>query len=354
MNRNTIIEEDAKRIADAVDLSMLAEKDILVTGASGLIGSYLLYSLKECISRGIPIKKVHVVCKSTAPEHIQNILGSAWIQLWQGDLCNDFFRATIPKCDYIIHCAGYGQPSKFTVDEDKTIKLNTTVTFDLLDKLKASGKLMFISTSGIYNGLQKESFCESDVGTTNTLHPRACYIEGKRCGETICNAYRKKGINAVSARLSYVYGPGVRIGDKRALYAFIEKGLTGKIALLDDGSAERIYCYVADAVEILWNILLYGEEPIYNVGAKEKVTILDLAIKIGKMLNATVSVPQNSNTIPGNAKFERLNISKIEKEFGKYTFIPLDEGLERTIEWVKLQHQPEGLSRCTSFTCITD
>ena len=66
---------------------------------------------------------------------------------------------------------------------------------------------------------------ESDIGTTTPLHPRASYIEGKRGGETICNAYRSQGVRAVSARLALAYGPGTRKGDKRAMNSFIEKAL---------------------------------------------------------------------------------------------------------------------------------
>jgi nucleoside-diphosphate-sugar epimerase len=339
VEKNRIIEEDAKDIASRVDLSELSGKEILITGASGLIGTYFLYSLKECMARGLQIKKVHIVCKNQLPEYLQIFSTYPWIELWQGDLCEDGFANSLPECDYIIHGAGYGQPAKYIANDDKTLKINTAATFALLEKIKEHGKFLFISSSIIYNGLQKETYYESDAGVTTTLHPRAGYIEGKRCGEAICFAYRKKGVEAKAARLSFTYGPGVRQGDERAMCVFIEKGLRGNIALLDQGCAERIYCYVADAVEIMWNILLFGKEPVYNVGGKEKVTILELAQKIGKVLGVPVTVPKDGkNGVPGAAPLERLDISKLEKEFGKTTFVPLGQGVERTIQWMQGQY----------------
>ena len=110
--------------------------------------------------------------------------------------------------------------------------------------------------------------------------------------------------------------------------------------MLDKLNNERIYCYVADAVEILWNILLFGREPIYNVGAKEKITILGLAQKVAKILGAEVVLPQGKGAgVPGAAPLERLGINKIETEFGKKAFLPLDEGMERTISWMREQRK---------------
>ena len=89
--------------------------------------------------------------------------------------------------DFIIHAAGYGQPIRFVEDEIATIDINTRTTRELFNLLKTDGKYLFISTSEVYSGA-KTPYKESDIGTTTPQHPRACYIEGKRCGEAICSA----------------------------------------------------------------------------------------------------------------------------------------------------------------------
>ena len=168
----------------------------------------------------------------------------------------------------------------------KTLKINTIGTFNLLEKLLPEGKFMFISSSEVYSGLSTPPHRENEIGTTNTTHPRSCYIEAKRCGEAICNAYRAMGIQAKSARLSLAYGPGTRPNDMRVINSFIQKALIqGYINLMDQGLAFRTYCYISDAMEIMWNILVKGKEPVYNVGGFSKVTIAELAKLIGAEIN---------------------------------------------------------------------
>ena len=77
------------------------------------------------------------------------------------------------------------------------------------------------------------------------------------------------------------------------------------------------------------------------MGAKEKVTILELAEKIAKTLEVSVLVPNINKTVAGCMLVERLNIAKIEQEFGKTDFVPLDKGLQNTIKWMQIQYSSE-------------
>jgi UDP-glucuronate decarboxylase len=175
---------------------------------------------------------------------------------------------------------------------------------------------------------------ESDIGTTTPLHPRASYIEGKRGGETICNAYRSKGVRAVSARLALAYGPGTRKNDKRALNSFIEKALCQKrIELMDAGKAIRTYCYVSDAVELMWQAALHGTQPVYNIGGHSTVTIGELAKLVGKITNVPVSFPATQSEVAGAPEEVRLDLTRPETEFRKSNYVSLEDGLRATIEW---------------------
>ena len=221
----------------------------------------------------------------------------------------------------------------------KTLKLNTFSTFLLFDKLKEHGHFLFISSSEVYAGLKADKYTEEDIGVSNTTHPRACYIEGKRGGEAICNAYRAKGINAFSARLAHTYGPGARKGDRRVMLSFIEKALNGKIEMLDRGEARRTYCYITDAVGVMWNILLFGKEPVYNVGGKSRTTIAELAAIIGNTLRVPVIFPDLQDDAVAGAPAEvELDTSKVEKEFSKKSYVALKEGIERTILWYQKEY----------------
>mgnify|MGYP001608645245 FL=1 len=340
MNRlSEIIIKDAEKILEKVDLSEMEGKSILITGASGLIGTYFLACLKV-FSKKKKNGKITAISNSKYPVYLNDLVNYPEIEIIEGDLTNYEFLQKMPLADYIIHAAGYGQPGRFMENPIKTLKLNTETTFCLLDKLKKDGKLLFLSTSEVYSGLTNPPHKESEIGSTNTTHPRSCYIEAKRCGEAICNAYRTNEVNAKSARLSLAYGPGTKPGDLRVINSFIQKGIQGKIELLDNGEAKRTYCYITDAVEILWHILLKGEEPVYNVGGLSNITIADLARKIGKHLNIPVVFPETSSKKISGAPIDvSLNMTKVKQEFGKTKYVPFDEGLERTIEWQKELYQ---------------
>ena len=245
----------------------------------------------------------------------------------------------IPKnlepADYIVHGAGYGQPQMFMKDEISTIKINTDFTTELFKYLKPDGKFLFISTSEVYSGAPSP-YKETDIGTTTPIHPRACYIEGKRCGEAICMAFRRKGFDVKIARLSLAYGEGTKSDDTRVLNQFIKQALTkGKIELLDMGEAKRTYCYIGDVVKILWAILLEGKESVYNVGGISKTTVADLARKIGEITGAEVVFPNIKGGLTGAPEDVELDMSKVMNEFSFKGFVSLDAGLKLTIKWQK-------------------
>lgn len=334
-----ILMEDAAAVNKKVDLGLLCRKNIIITGASGLIGINLLMSIKAF---ALKIKdgdrpQVTAVVFSGFPDHLRKAVDFKGLSVKKGDIADPRFASSLPQADIIIHAAGYGQPGKFMQDKVKTVAINTSATISLLEKLKPDGRFLFISSSEVYSGLSNPPYKEDQIGTTDTRHPRSCYIEGKRCGEAICNIYFEKGLNIRSARLSLAFGPGTKPGDMRVLNSFIEKGLNGKIELMDRGEAKRTYCYISDAVEIMWDILLSGKEPIYNVGGFSRTTIAGLAKKIGHALKTEVIIPKDGKRLKGAPDDVRLDMSKAAKEFGKLKgdFVDFDKGLARTIEWQK-------------------
>lgn len=188
---------------------------------------------------------------------------------------------------------------------------------------------MYISTSEVYSGAIPP-YVEGILGTTTPEHARACYIESKRCGEAICMAYKEKGFNVKIIRLALAYG-ATKLGDTRVLNQFIEQGLTGHITLRDSGEAVRTYCYVQDAVELMWKILLKGKRTVYNVGGFSKVTIAELATEIGRLMNATVTIPKNDTGLKDAPESVCLDMNRTLEEFDQ-KFTSLDKGLKLTIK----------------------
>jgi len=312
----------------------------MITGVSGLVGCYFLACLMHYSKIIRSSIRVVAVMRSEPYPYLKEMLNYVGADVFIGDLTKYDFCKKLPRADYIIHAAGYGQPGRFMEDPVKTIQINTSTVLSLFEKLSEKGKFLFISSSEVYSGLTSSNHKESEIGTTNTTHPRSCYIEAKRCGEAICNAYRLNGVNANSARLALAYGPGTRSGDLRVINSFIQKGLNGRIVLRDQGEAKRTYCYISDGVEIMLNILLKGQQPVYNVGGISRTTIRDMANKIGEYLNVPVIFPINSsNAVKGAPDDVSLDMTRAKNEFGKEEYVSFDEGLVRTIEWQKILYE---------------
>jgi UDP-glucuronate decarboxylase len=343
MNSNQLANylcEDAQKINQRINLSAFHEAKVLITGASGLIGHYLIAVLSNAAKQGIVIDSLYISCKNEPPAYLKKLVENLNVKYLLGDISRLEIVSQVPDdFDFIFHAAGYGQPQKFLTDEIATILLNTVATNNLLKKMKPSGKFLFLSTSEIYSGSKEIPYLESRIGTTNTNHPRACYIEGKRCGEAIVSAYRKKGLDAKSIRLALAYGPGVRADDRRVLNEVIKKGLSGNgIELLDSGASSRTYIYVTDAIELMLGVMLFGDDGIYNVTGFSKTTIAQMANIIANKINTTLTFPTEARSgLEGAPEEVTLSLEKTLSVYpkAKNDFVSFDDGLSKVIEWYR-------------------
>jgi nucleoside-diphosphate-sugar epimerase len=276
---------------------------LLITGYAGLIGS----NICKVLERDYPDVEI---------SKIKCDFGLVW---------DDQF-------DYIIHAAGYGQPQMFSKDKVKTIGINTSFTNELFTHLRKGGKFLFISSSEVYSGAPSPHK-ETDIGTTTPQHARACYIEGKRCGEAICMAYSEQGYDTKIARLALAYGPGTKKGDTRVINQFVEQALTThKIQMKDKGEAWRTYCYVEDVAHMMLDILFKGKDVVYNVGGDTRVTIDSLARAIAMFTDSTVH--HGADALVGAPDNVRLDMTHTLAEFPRQ-FTPLSIGLSKTIMYQK-------------------
>lgn len=338
-----LIFNNAEKNIDSVDFSKLKNKRVLLTGCTGLIGINLLATLKMLNERYN--YNIEIFCFThSSPEPLFNdlfkgcfILNGDLTKSDNIDILGNIFAEDQWGVDYIIHTAGYAQPKKFTEDKFGTIFLNTQTIYNLFKLLNHGGSFLFLSSSEIYSGIDVENIEENCIGTTSPDHPRSCYIESKRCGEAIIHAFREKGYNAKIARVSLTYGPGTKKNDCRVMSDFVSKCLIdGEIKLMDDGQSIRTYCYISDTTEMLWNILLYGKDVVYNVSGFSKISILDMAKKIANILECGVEAKENNkNGLQGNPKIVNVSSKKYIDEFGKDEFVSIDDGIKKVIEWIK-------------------
>jgi nucleoside-diphosphate-sugar epimerase len=339
----SLIRKDVSSMASCIDPDFFHSKSILITGASGLVGTYLLEYFqqlqknKDCDLR--------LYASSLTGEFVIPL--SEGTQILKGDISEGDFIGNMPTFDIVIHAAGYAQPGKFLINPLKTLKINSDSTARLIEKVRPGGRFLFISSSELYSGLQNPPFTEEQIGSTNTTHPRAAYIEGKRAGETIVSIANKAGVAmASSVRLSLAYGPGTKVDDSRVMSHFINQSLSeSKIILRDAGTSWRTYGYITDLVELCLKILSNGTEDVYNVGGVSRIQILDLAKLIARKTQSTV-IPNNSSNsyLAGAPEDVWLSLDKVLRLSEKVNFVELEEGLDRTIEWQRKQLGSLGLT----------
>ncbi len=340
-----IIEQDCLEYIKRINLVPLYGKTVLITGANGLIGTYLIYMLHLTnIMEGAGIKIVGV-SKNAPCQALKDIFANNY-RFISEDLTKMDYKDLQIKTDYIIHGATYAQPGKFLRNYLDTIHLNTSATEKLLQKAKEDGaKLLFLSSSEIYGEPDKKNIptLEEYPGFCSSVNIRAIYSESKRMGETLCFAYKNfEDVDVKIARISMTYGPGVKLDDERVMANFIKQALEKKkIVMLDDGSKVRTFCYIADGVLMLLNILIYGNDFVYNVGGKDSISIRKLAEEIcaltGSSLSVDIQKQLPEQDIKVSPEHVELDIKRVCKEFELEYFKPFSEGLTRTIVWNALR-----------------
>lgn len=309
---------------------------ILLTGATGLIGSSILSLLNE-VAR-VTKFEFSLFTHSTSRLKSESKLEFLQPKHQVGNLTSNLGALSNQKYDLIIHAGGPAQPLDFMRRKNETFLINSVVTEGLLNLLESDGRFVFLSSSELYSGLRKDFFLESDIGTSTPSHPRACYIEGKRAGEMFVNWGREDGKHASSLRLSYTYGPGSKAGDLRVINQLIESAIkSNRIELKDSGAAVRTNLYIADAAKMILSVLLNPIREVYNIGGVQISSIKQIAELIAAITNSQLTIP-SFNTSYGIFSQEsvRLDISAYTEDFGLPTFTKLDQGLRQTIEWQRL------------------
>jgi len=335
---NPIVREDCLRILNQVPLQDLKERSVLLTGANGLFGSYLVQLFSLCKSElNIPLS-LHCISRHGPRQELAPLVDGTSIMWHSRDLTEPIvFKEPV---HYILHAASYGQPRLWMEDKLKTIDLNVTATRSLLELAREQGAhFLFFSSQDVYGDIPlNQPARETFNGNLSPLGARAAYGESKRLGETICSIFAAEGLAVHIARIGHTYGPGVSIHDGRVLGDFIRMALIDKcIQARDPGLSIKTFGYAADIIEMLLLIALRGKELVYNVGGRDRISIKQLGEAVGRLAGGVpATFPARTGTeqhIGTDSAYSGVDIGLFEKEFGPRNFTPLEEGLRRTIEW---------------------
>lgn len=247
-----------------------ANKKFLITGANGLIGSYLVDYLS--------FVGVDVCAMSRSIDKLNKRFNHiSKIKLVEQDL-NESLKNIDDEFDYIIHAASNAHPLAFSQDPVGTMKTNLLGTINLLELAKKSNaKFLYLSSGEIYGNNIDHDFTEEDLGVVDTKLSRSCYPESKRAAETLCISYSDQyNIHVNIARLCYVYGATITDDSSRADAQFLRNAFLGEdIVLKSKGEQRRTYCYVADAVSALLFILINAKNTeVYNVANPNSIVTI--------------------------------------------------------------------------------
>lgn len=335
-NLSQILQEDAKILAKSHSSKIGKNSKILITGASGLIGINLLsfFLTPECNEREL---EIYVTIPSIQGlNFIKSVYPNQKINYISLSLEDLSLNEVKQKFDYIFHLATYGQPNRFTVESEKTMHLNSIGIIKLFDLLSPTGRFFFSSSSEVYSGNINFPHNENEIGTTNTFHPRACYIEGKRFGEAYCYLKSQQGVKAYSGRISLSYGPGFRMDDKRVLNEFIFNAINeDKIKMLDDGSAIRVYCYVRDTIDMILSLIQTNHFMPVNICGVEETSIFELGSLVSNECSCELIPGPKNNTLIGAPKVVSSSPDNIIELINKKSFVNISEGVSKSVKWAR-------------------
>ncbi len=343
---NKIIEEDLLAITERkLDWGKFANSTVLVAGAYGLLGTYIVYTLLF-LNKIIPRLNIKVVALGRNKDKIlktfKQFSGDCHLQILEQDIVNGI---TIAKdVDYIFHAAGLASSQFYGTDPVGVIAPNVVGTWNLLRlaKEKRSRGFVFLSSGEACGKIEKDAIIESDIGILDPGEIRSCYGESKRMGENLLKSWGYQyGISTFSARLGHVYGPTMDLTkDKRVYAEFVSDVIHNKdIAIKSDGTAVRDFCYMTDVIDGLFRVLLKGVPgETYNISNNNaRMSIKELAallvsLRPEKKLKVIYSMRDDNNEYLENKNKRQpaLLTGKIEK-LGYKSTTDAREGFERTI-----------------------
>ncbi|MCI5641183.1 MAG: NAD-dependent epimerase/dehydratase family protein [Lachnospiraceae bacterium] len=346
---NKILQEDIEKAASQnLPLENLKNARVMVTGATGLIGSQVvkfllsLNRLKQMNITVLAFARSEEKAKKVFPyleeeEHLELVLGDINRQIdYDGSV------------DYILHGASATSSKFFVSHPVETITTAIDGTKLLLDfaKDKQVKGVVYLSSLEVYGTPDEQAglIGEADYGYIDPLSVRSSYSEGKRMVECLCVSYAQEyGVPIKIARLSQTFGAGVEYDDGRVFAEFARCAIEGKnIVLHTEGKTVRSYCYTMDAVTALLTILVKGESgQAYNVtNMNTAISIYDMAKLVCQVVpdsEITVErdIPEDLASFGYNPEMiVRLDSSKLQA-LGWQPTVDLQEMYERLIASMK-------------------
>jgi UDP-glucuronate decarboxylase len=307
------------------------QKQVLVTGGAGFLGSHLCDRLLE--------KGNEVVCVDNfytgRRANIAHLVANPMFEVLRHDICFPLYV----EVDEIYNLACPASPIHYQFDPVQTTKTSVHGAINMLGLAKrVKAKILQASTSEVYGDPTVHPQNESYWGNVNSIGLRSCYDEGKRCAETLFfDYYRQHHLRIKVARIFNTYGPRMHPYDGRVISNFIMQALQNQnITIYGDGSQTRSFCYVDDLIDGLIKLMNSDDDftgPV-NLGSPDEITILGLAQRIIELTASKSEIVYNP--LPEDDPHQRQpDISLAKEKLGWEPKTKLENGLRKTIEYFR-------------------
>lgn len=333
MNKeNALYQQDLRNIVSMPGIETLHGKTILITGATGMVGTHLIDALML-----LGDVKVYAVGrdKNRAMDRLGSYYDSPLFTFVEQDVCNKFPSDIKP--DVIIPLASNTHPLAYSQYPVETMLINIKGAEHALNLAVETGAtVLYPSTVEVYgNAIGEDTFSEDYTGKLNLSTSRSCYTESKRSAEAMCQSFiAEKGAKVKIVRLSRLFGPTMLMTDSKASSQFIKKALAHEdIILKSEGNQLFSYTYITDAVRAMLHVLIYGEVgTAYNISCES----CDVRLKEFAGLCAQYNGKDVIFELPSET--ERKGFSVAQKAV-------LDNSRLRSIGWTPLYNMKEALWR---------
>ena len=308
-----------------------SRKRILVTGGAGFLGSHLIDRL---LADGH-----EVLCADNlftgSKRNIEHLIGNPLFEFVRHDVTFPLYV----EADEIYNLACPASPVHYQHDPVQTTKTSVHGAINMLGLAKRLRcRILQASTSEVYGDPEVHPQREDYWGKVNTIGPRACYDEGKRCAETLFFDYhRQNGLEIKVARIFNTYGPRMHPADGRVVSNFIVQALKNQpITIYGDGKQTRSFCYVDDLIDGL--VRLMESEPAFtgpvNIGNPHEFTIRELAEKVIAATGSKGGLI--TQPLPTDDPRQRQpDITLARERLGWEPKVMLDQGLQATIDYFR-------------------
>lgn len=307
------------------------EKRTLITGGAGFLGSHLSEKL---------VREGHdVICLDNfftgTKRNVAHLQGKANFELMRHDVTFPLYV----EVDRIYNLACPASPIHYQRDPVQTTKTSVHGAINMLGLAKrVKARILQASTSEVYGDPEVHPQPEGYWGRVNTIGPRACYDEGKRCAETLFFDYwRQHQLEIKVMRIFNTYGPRMHPNDGRVVSNFIVQALRGdSITIYGTGAQTRSFCYVDDLIDGMVRLMNSPADftgPV-NIGNPGEFSMLELAEKVLSLTGSRSKLvfeplPQD------DPKQRQPDISLAKQALDWQPKVSLEDGLKETIRYFR-------------------